>query len=96
MIKRTSADDKVKVTFSLPYAEDQGAVAVVGDFNQWNPTANKLVKRNNGTCSTTITLPAGNTYRFRYYGENGSWLNDETADSVEQNEYGSENSVLVL
>lgn len=80
----------------LPYEEGQPALSVVGDFNEWNPTATKLVKRRNGTASVAVTLDAGKTYRFRYYSADGVWLNDSEADGYELSEHGSENCLLLL
>lgn len=96
MIKKAAdKNDKVKVTFSMPYSEGQPLLSVVGDFNDWQPGATKLVKRNNGTCSVSIALDAGQRFLFRYYGEDGVWINDETADAYEVSEYGSDNCVLL-
>jgi 1,4-alpha-glucan branching enzyme len=95
MIKRTTEKSgKVKVTFVLPYEEGQ-QIVVVGDFNNWDPTANKLAKRNNGTCSASVTLDQGQRYLFRYYLDSGSWFNDDAADGYEANEHGTENGVLL-
>jgi 1,4-alpha-glucan branching enzyme len=96
MIKKSAdKNGKVKVTFSLPYTEGQAAVAVVGDFNAWNGATHRLAKRNNGTCSVSVLLDEGQRYRFRYYGEDGRWFNDEAADAYEASEHNSENSVLL-
>lgn len=96
MIKKSAdKDGKVKVTFSLPYAEGQGSIAVAGDFNGWSEQSHKLAKRNNGTCSVTLSLQPGQRYQFRYYNENGGWFNDEAADAYELNEHGSENCILL-
>lgn len=97
MIKRENTKDgKVKVTFVLPYEEGQPTVSVVGDFNNWDPTATKLIKRRNGTCSISVTFDAGTTQRFRYYSADGVWMNDSEADGYEANEHGSENCLLRL
>ncbi len=97
MIKRANeGEGKVKVTFVLPYEEGQPAVSVVGDFNNWDASATKLVKRRNGTCSVSVTLDAGKSYRFRYYSADGAWSNDSEADGFEASEHGSENCLLKL
>ena len=96
MIKKTAdKNNKVKVTFSLPYSEGQAPVSVVGDFNQWDPASHKLAKRNNGTCSVSVVLEPGQRYRFRYYSEDGRWINDEAADGYEASEHASENCILL-
>jgi 1,4-alpha-glucan branching enzyme len=96
MIKKTAdKNNKVKVSFVLPYSEGQPQVSVVGDFNQWDQASHRLTKRNNGTCSVSLLLDAGQRYRFRYYSEDGRWFNDETADEYEASEHGSENCILL-
>lgn len=87
MIRR-SPDRKsgsVKVTFALPMeACNGGPVSVVGDFNDWTPGKNILVKRANGTRSTAVTLPPGTEARFRYLGEGGHWFDDQDADRIDE------------
>jgi 1,4-alpha-glucan branching enzyme len=80
MIKTTKLrrDGTVKVTFALPATEPAGAVSVVGDFNDWNPSAHPLRLRTNQTRSASVTVPVGSTLRFRYLAEGGLWFDDET------------------
>jgi len=51
---------------------------VVGDFNDWDPSAHPLRLRSNQTRSASVTVPIGSTLRFRYLGEGGMWFDDET------------------
>jgi hypothetical protein len=85
MIKTTkpSGDGMVKVTFSLPPNEPVGAVSVVGDFNNWDPSAHPLRARSNQTRSASVRVPAGSTLRFRYLAEGGMWFDDETIPAGE-------------
>ena len=80
MIKTTNqrSDGMVKVTFTLPATEPAGAVSVVGDFNDWDPSAHPLRLRSNQTRSVSVTVPTGSTLRFRYLAEGGQWFDDET------------------
>ena len=80
MIKTTkpSGAGMVKITFSLPASEPAGAVSVVGDFNNWDPSAHPLRARSNRTRSASVRVPAGSTLRFRYLAEGGMWFDDET------------------
>ena len=48
------------------------------------------------TAHTAVSLPAGNTYQFRYLVDGKEWRNDEDADGTAQTPYFSENSVLDL
>ena len=80
MIKKTTPrqDGTVRVTFALPADEPDGAVSVVGNFNDWNPFAHPLRRRANRTRSAAVTVPAGSTLHFRYLAEGGRWFDDET------------------
>ena len=82
-----------KVTFSVP-AEEATTVAVVGDFNKWNPKGSGLKKLKNGTFKGTFELPVENSYEFRYLID-GSYSNEAEADRFQWNDYaGAENAVL--
>ena len=80
MIKTTKPgrNGTVRVTFALPVDEPDGAVSVVGNFNDWDPFAHPLRLRANRTRSAAVTVPAGTTLHFRYLGEGGRWFDDET------------------
>jgi hypothetical protein len=71
-------DGTVRVTFALPIDEPDGAVSVVGNFNDWNPHTHPLRKRANRTRSAAVTVQAGTTLHFRYLAEGGIWFDDET------------------
>ena len=84
-----------KVTFTVP-AEEAKIVAVVGDFNNWNPKGSTLKKLKNGTFKGTFDLPKENSFEFRYLIDN-TYVNEAEADSYQWNDYaGAENAVLVL
>jgi 1,4-alpha-glucan branching enzyme len=98
MLKKDAVknSDKVKLTFILPFDPARPKVSVVGDFNGWDPAANSMGKRNNGTLSTSVTLTTGQKVCFRYYTPEGEWFNDEAADAYEPGEFGAENSVAYV
>jgi hypothetical protein len=75
---RPGQDGTVRVTFALPADEPDGAVSVVGNFNDWDPFAHPLRRRANRTRSAAVTVPAGSTLYFRYLAEGGRWFDDET------------------
>jgi 1,4-alpha-glucan branching enzyme len=98
VIRRNSVGDQlVKVTFSLP---DRGEpVAVVADFNDWDPHVHPLRRRSNGTRSVAVVLPAGAKIRFRYHahrGETSEWFDDPDADGFEPNGFGQTHAVLAV
>ena len=98
MIKKQQkkGQDQVKVTFVLPQDEVAGKTSVVGDFNSWDPSKTKFVRRANGTYSVSVNVDSGSEYAFRYFGENGTWMNDDEADAQQPNVFGSANSVVIL
>lgn len=86
------------VTFTLT-TEGSGAartVCLVGDFNNWDCRAAPMRKLKNGTFSASITLEPGQEYQFRYLLDGQRWENDGAADKYVWNEFGSENSVVVV
>ncbi|MGN9845685.1 isoamylase early set domain-containing protein [Nonomuraea sp. H19] len=83
MLKRARLfGNKTRVTFSMPVQQPLGVVSVVGDFNGWEPGKHELVPRRNGTRTISVILPTG-VHRFRYLATGGLWLDDETADFVD-------------
>ena len=83
-----------RVTFRIP-AEIQAETAnLCGDFNEWAAEANPMKRLKNGDFSTTVSVPAGKSYRFRYLLDGNRWENDWEADAYVANVHGSEDSVL--
>ncbi len=97
MIRCERESDTGRVTVSFILAEDgiDAAVAVVGDFNGWDPTMTPLRERGSQRVAT-VTLEAGRRYAFRYLAEGGRWFNDAAADDYQPNEYGGSDSVVDL
>ncbi len=83
MIKQQRTGEKTQLTFVLPKDEPAGKVSVVGDFNDWTPGVHTLVARSNGTRSVKIAVTAGESYRFRYLGENGVWFDEADAERAD-------------
>ncbi|MCL4863408.1 MAG: isoamylase early set domain-containing protein [Caldilineaceae bacterium] len=98
MIKKelVKSSGKVKLTFVLPADSARPQVAVVGDFNGWDPNANPLRKRNNGTMTALVTVEPGQSLQFRYCTPDGEWFNDEAADAYAVGDHGAENCVVVV
>ncbi|UCG12621.1 MAG: isoamylase early set domain-containing protein [Deltaproteobacteria bacterium] len=85
-----------RVTFDLPPELNATTASVCGDFNDWSPTANTMKPRKGGRFSTTVSLEAGRTYRFKYFVDEERWENDWAADGYEINDYGTEDSVVTV
>lgn len=82
-----------KVTFSVE-AKEANTAAVVGDFNNWNPSVGALSKLKSGTFKASFDIPKDNSFEFRYIVD-GVYFNDSQADSYRWNNYANtENSVL--
>ena len=60
---------------------------MVGNFNDWQPYRHPLIRRPDGTLSTTVVCHPGTTLYFRYLGSDGSWFDDMDADEI--NDQGS-------
>lgn len=93
--KTVNGGQQAEVVFMLPAELATGQVAVVGEFNDWDPTATPMRKRKDVVAAATI-LETGRRYAFRYLREDGEWINDEAADAFEPNEFGTTNCVLEL
>ena len=86
-----------KVTFRLApeLANGAGQVALVGDFNDWNPATLPLEKLKSGEFKVTVDLEAGREYQFRYLLDGKVWQNDDGADRYVPSGFaGTENSVV--
>jgi 1,4-alpha-glucan branching enzyme len=98
MLKRRkiSGSNTVKVSFILPADDSRLPASVVGDFNEWNPEADPMVRRSNGTFSAVVSLVADATYRFRYRSGDGTWFNDDAADEYDSNVHGSTDCLIEI
>ncbi|WP_426291913.1 isoamylase early set domain-containing protein [Dyadobacter endophyticus] len=88
-----------KVTFTVPAeaASEAKKVALVGEFNGWNPEeAIALKKQKDGSFKASLELGAGE-YQFRYILDGDKWENDWEADKyVPAGVDATENSVVIL
>ncbi len=82
-----------KVTFTVD-AKESNTAAVIGDFNNWNPSEGELSKLKNGTFKGVFEVPKDASYEFKYVVD-GAFVNEVEADSFKWNDFaGAENSVL--
>ena len=83
-----------RVTFKLAAEVEAEKAALCGDFNEWDENANPMKRLKDGSFSTTMTLEAGRSYRFRYMLNGDKWENEWEADEYWPNDFGSEDSVV--
>lgn len=88
-----------KITFEVPkeLANSAKSVHLVGDFNNWNPTASPMKATKEGKFTATMDLESGKEYQFRYLIDEARWENEKEADKFVPTIYGdSDNSVVVV
>lgn len=96
MLKKSYSKSRqsCRVTFDLPSEVHATKASLCGEFNDWSHTAHTMKHRKDGRFSTTVSLPAGRTYRFRYLLDDERWENDWSADGYAPNAFGTEDSLL--
>jgi len=94
MLKKNEYSNSCRVWFYLPAEVNAEKAALVGDFNDWDETANPMKVKKDGTFYTAVTLEKGKSYQFRYLLDGERWENDWEADGYAPNEMGLENSVV--
>jgi len=88
-----------KITFRVPKEACRSAthIALVGDFNHWDPEASPMQKQKSGDFKLTLKLPANHNYQFRYLYDGTVWENDWEADQYIATGVGdAENSIVVV
>ena len=85
---------KVAVTFELPATLWADQVAVVGEFNDWDPAASRLAQDRDGAWRVSLELDRNRRYEFRYLLNGAEWLNEWSADEYVPNRSGGFNSVI--
>ncbi len=97
MIKKNYSKNgaSCRVTFKLADVEADH-VALLGDFNGWSSEEHLLKRRKDGTFSTTVSIPTGQEYRFRYLVDGDQWTNDEAPDQLVANRFGGQDGLLTV
>jgi 1,4-alpha-glucan branching enzyme len=84
--------DEAEVTFTFAN-EEANEVALVSDFNGWEPVEMKFNKKNK-VFSTKVRMPKDSEFQFRYLVNGEDWANDDAADAYVVNEHGGQNCVV--
>lgn len=82
------------VTFGLT-AKGVSHVAVVGDFNDWNPSATPLRRAADGTWHASVPLPPGR-HAYAFVLDGTTWIADPEAPLAEASDFGQPTSVLFV
>jgi hypothetical protein len=91
---RSPTPGHVRVVFELPSAIWADCIYLVGDFNDWRENDICLRQNRDGVWQAILDLPEGETFEFRYIID-GQWNTDFQADSVWDNIYASQNSIVI-
>ena len=86
-----------KVTFTVDASLIEGAkeVAILGEFNNWDPSEFTMRKLKDGSFTKTIELEVGHEYQFRYLVDGERWVNDKEADKYTYSGVASEQNCVV-
>ena len=87
-------DAPVSVAFALrrPAAH---RVSLVGDFDEWSPTAVPMRRAADGTWTATLLLPPGR-HAYAFVVDDRVWVTDPSAPLVRDRDYGHDQSVVVV
>lgn len=82
----------VRLQLEAPQAK---SVAVVGDWNEWDPEAHRLSDANNdGIWEIDIEVTPNQEYRYQFLLDGESWMPDPSSPIIVDDGFGGENSVL--
>ncbi|MEM7352845.1 MAG: isoamylase early set domain-containing protein [Acidobacteriota bacterium] len=98
MLKKnyTKTGSSCRVTFKVPSELEADKIALLGEFNEWDADANPLKKLKDGSHSVTVSLSAGQDYRFRYLLDGERWENDDAPDRLVPNRFGSHDGLVTV
>ena len=87
---------RFEVVFDLPAGLDVERAAVVGDFNDWSADSHVMERTDDGRLELRASFPPGTRAQFRYRIDDDRWENDWNADDYVPNEFGGEDSLLIV
>lgn len=87
---------RVVVQFQLSAPEAE-SVALVGDFNQWEPDAYELEDNDgDGVWEIEVELEQNRVYTYNFLINETEWISDPSSEARVQDSFGGEKSVLNL
>lgn len=93
--KKPGPNGKVQVTFALPSSFWADTIHLVGDFNDWDPSATPL-HLGDSTWNVSLELEPGRSYKYRYLINQCEWVTDWQADSFVPDEAGGSSVIITL
>ncbi|HXT14670.1 MAG TPA: isoamylase early set domain-containing protein [Gemmatimonadaceae bacterium] len=92
--KKAAPSQRVQFVLVAP---DAKKVAVVGDFNGWDPkhAAYQAQHRGGGVWSVTAPVPVGH-HRYSFIVDDSVWVADPMAPRIIDSDYGVANSAIVV
>ncbi|MGE0643130.1 MAG: isoamylase early set domain-containing protein [Nitrospira sp.] len=87
--KKESKNESISFEYFDPSAH---SVAVVGDFNQWNPESKPMKREEGGLWKVKVSLAPG-TYQYKFVVNGERWEEDPLNLQRVMNEHGSYNSI---
>lgn len=70
-------------------------VALVGEFNGWDPTATPMARSDEGTWTATVTLAPGR-HAYAYVVDGETWVTDPRVPTTRDLDYGRDHSIMVV
>lgn len=96
MIQKTyfKTKDYCKVKFSFQ-TENAETIEILGLNSDWQKAV-LMSKKKDGSFGCEVSLPKESKHEFKYRVNSNEWLNDPAADSLCPNDFGGNNSVIIL
>jgi hypothetical protein len=92
----TSAGDEAPVAMAFALRRpDARRVALVGDFDEWSPTAVPMTRAADGTWTTTVPLTPGR-HAYAFVVDDSVWTTDPRAPLERDPDYGRSHSIVVV
>lgn len=82
----------MKFSFKVENAE---TIEILGLNSDWENSV-VMSKKKDGSFSCDVSLPKDSKHEFKYLVNSTEWVNEPEADSVNMNDFGGTNSVIVL
>lgn len=97
MIKKApiKGSDKVAVTFETTIRPEARSIALVGDFNGWDPSAHPMKQRKDGGWFITLRLPKKRDWQYRFVVDGSDWVTDHENEATAPNPFGGVNAVVL-